>query len=66
LVLSRDLCDEFDRLQNVDSLVLRNLCLMSPVIEYWSSNECTLTNRISSLCFHSIWFDHAEDIDNFV
>uniref|UniRef100_A0A1I8EPE5 F-box domain-containing protein n=1 Tax=Wuchereria bancrofti TaxID=6293 RepID=A0A1I8EPE5_WUCBA len=30
LVLSRDLCDEFDRLQNVDSLVLRNLCLMSP------------------------------------
>ncbi|KAK6109376.1 hypothetical protein QQG55_35755 [Brugia pahangi] len=66
LVLSRDLCDEFDRLQNVDSLVLRNLCLMSPVIEYWSSNECTFTNRISSLCFHSIWFDHAEDIDNFV
>ncbi|KAL3986208.1 hypothetical protein ACH3XW_41795 [Acanthocheilonema viteae] len=66
LVLSRDLCDEFDRLKNVDSLVLRNLCLMSSVIEYWSSSECVLTNRISSLCFHSIWFDHAEDIDNFV
>ncbi|VDP16183.1 unnamed protein product [Onchocerca flexuosa] len=66
LVLSRDLCNEFDRLKNVDSLVLRNLCLMSSVIEYWSSNECVLTNRISRLCFHSIWFDHAEDIDNFV
>ncbi|VDK87553.1 unnamed protein product [Litomosoides sigmodontis] len=66
LVLSRDLCDEFDQLKNVDSLVLRNLCLMSSVIQYWSSSECILTNQISSLCFHSIWFDHAEDIDNFV
>uniref|UniRef100_A0A0R3RV96 F-box domain-containing protein n=1 Tax=Elaeophora elaphi TaxID=1147741 RepID=A0A0R3RV96_9BILA len=66
LVLSRDLCDEFDQLKNVESLVLRNLCLMSSVIEYWSGSKCVLTNGISSLCFHSIWFDHAEDIDNFV
>uniref|UniRef100_A0A915PKB3 FBD domain-containing protein n=1 Tax=Setaria digitata TaxID=48799 RepID=A0A915PKB3_9BILA len=66
LVLSRDLCDELDQLTNVDTLVLRNLCLMSSVINYWSSSECVLTNHISNLCFHSIWFDHAEDIDNFV
>ncbi|VDM97635.1 unnamed protein product [Thelazia callipaeda] len=66
LVLSRDLCAEFDSLKNIRSLVLRNICLVRPSILYWSGTDCFLSNRISSLCFHNIWFDSMRDMGNFM
>lgn len=66
LVVTRDLCEIFDGLPHANSLSLRNCCLTADVLQYWSRQDSALMRRISSLCFHSIWFDRAEDCEFFV